>query len=107
MGVDATGMKTRMRLRWPSGGGVCPVEHNGKTCQQLWTGEVWPLDGSLLMGDFSVALFQPHFMLFSEKNRMKVHTNQWLLTMPQPPGSSALLVNQSWPLSFGAKREGC
>src|SRR4029434_8634371 len=23
-------MKTRMRLRWPSGGGVCPVEHNGK-----------------------------------------------------------------------------
>ena len=30
IGVDATRMKTRMRLRWPSGGGVCPVEHNGK-----------------------------------------------------------------------------
>jgi hypothetical protein len=23
-------------------------------------------------------------MLFSEKNRMKVHKNQWLLTMPYP-----------------------
>src|SRR5215471_628174 len=31
MGVDATGMKTRMRLREPSGGGVCRAEHNGRT----------------------------------------------------------------------------
>jgi len=29
------------------------------------------------MGDFSVVLFRPTFMLFSEKNRMKVHKNQW------------------------------
>ena len=52
-GVDATGMKTWMRLRWPSGGGVCRAEHNGKKCQKLWKGEVLPLDGSLLMGGFS------------------------------------------------------
>src|SRR5215471_1514300 len=51
MGVDATGMKTGMRRRWPSGGGVCRAEHNGKKCQKLWKGEVLPLDGSLLMGD--------------------------------------------------------
>jgi hypothetical protein len=36
------------------------------------------------MGDFSVVLFRPNFVLFSEKNRMKVHKNQWLLTMPYP-----------------------
>jgi hypothetical protein len=34
--------------------------------------------------DFSVVLFRPTFMLISEKNRMKVHKNQWLLTMPYP-----------------------
>jgi hypothetical protein len=34
--------------------------------------------------DFSVVLFRPTFMLFFEKNRMKVHTNQWLLTLPYP-----------------------
>ena len=43
-----------------------------------------PLDGSLLMGDFSVVLFRSDFMLFSEKNHMKAHTNQWVLTMPYP-----------------------
>jgi hypothetical protein len=32
---------------------VCRAEHNGKKCQKLWRGEVLPLDGSLLMGDFS------------------------------------------------------
>ena len=36
------------------------------------------------MGDFSVVLFRSDFMLFSEKNRMKAHTNQWVLTMPYP-----------------------
>jgi hypothetical protein len=45
------GMKTRMRLRPPIGGGVCRAEHNGKKYQKLWKGEVLPLDGSLLMGD--------------------------------------------------------
>jgi hypothetical protein len=34
--------------------------------------------------DFSVVLFRSDFMLFSEKNRMKVHKNQWVLTMPCP-----------------------
>src|SRR5262245_18266587 len=59
MGVDATGMKTRMRLRWPSGGGVYQVEHNGKKCQKLWKGEVLPLDGSLLT-------LQRHFGVLSK-----------------------------------------
>src|SRR4029453_17768025 len=78
------GMKTRMRLRWPIGGGVCLSERNGKKCQKLWKGEVLPLDRSLLMGDFSVVLFRSDCRLFSEKNRMKAHINQWLLTMPYP-----------------------
>ena len=34
--------------------------------------------------DFSVVLFRSDFTLFSEKNRMKVHKNQWVLTMPYP-----------------------
>jgi hypothetical protein len=34
--------------------------------------------------DFSVVLFRSDFMLFSEKNCMKVHKNQWVLTMPCP-----------------------
>jgi len=35
--------------------------------------------------DFSVVLLRPTFMLFSEKNYMKVHKNQWLLTVSSPP----------------------
>jgi len=34
--------------------------------------------------DFSVVLFRSDCRLFSEKNRMKAHINQWLLTMPYP-----------------------
>ena len=34
--------------------------------------------------DFSVVLFRSDFMLFSEKNHMKAHKNQWVLTMPCP-----------------------
>ena len=86
--ADAMGMKTRMRLRWPIGGGVCRAEHNGKKCQKLWRGEVLPLDGSLLMGDFSVVLFRPNFMLVSEEYLMKSHKNQWflpLLSLPELP----------------------
>src|SRR5216683_3352866 len=55
--ADAIAMKTRMRLRSPIGGGVCLAEHNGKKCQKLCTGEVLPLDRSLLMGDVSPALW--------------------------------------------------
>jgi hypothetical protein len=40
------------------------------------------------MGDFSVVLFRPHFMLFSEKNHMKVHKNQCLSNLLSPPDSS-------------------
>ena len=51
--ADATIMKTRMRLRSHIGGGVCLSERNEKKCQKLCTGDVLPLDRSLLMGDFS------------------------------------------------------
>jgi hypothetical protein len=34
--------------------------------------------------DFSVVLFRSDCRLFSEKNRMKAHTNQWVLTVPYP-----------------------
>ena len=37
-----------------------------------------------LASDFSVELFRSDFMLFSEKNRMKIHNNQWVLTMLYP-----------------------
>jgi hypothetical protein len=36
------------------------------------------------MGDFSVVLFRSYCRLFSEKNRVKMHTNQWVLTVPYP-----------------------
>jgi len=36
------------------------------------------------MGDFSVVRFRLYFTLFSEKNRMKLHKNQRLLTMSYP-----------------------
>ena len=35
--------------------------------------------------DFSVVLFRSDFVLFSEKNYMKAHRNQWVWTMPYPP----------------------
>jgi SAM-dependent methyltransferase len=35
--------------------------------------------------DFSVVLFRSDFALVSEKNRMKVHKNQWIGTMSYPP----------------------
>jgi hypothetical protein len=74
--ADATIMKTRMRLRSHIGGGVCLSERNEKKCQKLCKGDVLPLDRSLLMGDFSVVLFRPNFMLASEEHPMKVHKNQ-------------------------------
>src|SRR5262249_21481509 len=64
-------------------------------CQKLWTGEVWPLDGSLLMGDFSVVLFRPHCMLASEEHPMKAHKNQRLLTLPT--GSPTAVTHRRLP----------
>jgi hypothetical protein len=34
------------------------------------------------MGGFSVVLLRPNFMLASEEHLMKMHKNQWLLTLP-------------------------
>ena len=44
--------------------------------------------------DYSVVLLRPTFMLFSEKNYMKVHKNQWLLTVPSPPAIPCGGTNQ-------------
>src|SRR5215467_3472692 len=40
----------------------------------------------IFMADFSVVLFQPKFMLFSEKNHVKAPKNQWVWIMPYLPG---------------------
>jgi hypothetical protein len=37
------------------------------------------------MGDFSVVLFQPNFMLVSEGYLMKTRKNQWLVSLLSPP----------------------
>jgi hypothetical protein len=47
-------------------------------------GEVYRLNAHYLHTDFSVVLFRPNFMLFSEKNRMKAHKNQRLLATLSP-----------------------
>jgi hypothetical protein len=36
------------------------------------------------MGDFSVVLFRPNFMLAFEEHPVKVHKNQWLSTCYLP-----------------------
>ena len=48
----------------------------------------------VLIGDFSVVLFQPHFMLISEEHPMKMHTNQWLLTTLSPTDIPCGATNQ-------------
>ena len=44
--------------------------------------------------DFSVVLFRPNCMLASEEHPMKVHKNQWLLTLPSPPDIPCEATNQ-------------
>jgi hypothetical protein len=82
-----------MRLRWPSEGGV-PSGTQRKKHQKLCEGEVLPLDRSLLMGDFSVVLFRPDYMLASEEYPMKVHKNQWLPTLLSSPDLPCGATNQ-------------
>jgi hypothetical protein len=50
------------------------------------------------MGDFSVVLFRPNFMLASEEYPMKVHTNQWLLTPLSPLISLGELRTKAHPI---------
>jgi hypothetical protein len=95
--ADATIMKTRMCLRSHIGGGVCRAERNEKKCQKLCKGDVLPLDRSLLMGDFSVVLFQAHFMLSSKKHPVKVHKNQWLVNLLSPTDILCGATNQGTP----------
>ena len=47
--------------------------------------------------DFSVVLFRSDFMLASEAHSMKVHKNQWLLTLPSPPDLPYGAMNQGTP----------
>jgi hypothetical protein len=49
------------------------------------------------MGDFSVVLFRSDFVLFSEMNHMKMHMNQWLLTLPSLPDLPCGATNQGTP----------
>jgi hypothetical protein len=49
-----------------------PIGTQRKKCQQLWKGEVLPLDGSLLMGGFSVPCVRPVFMRLSRSPPVKV-----------------------------------
>ena len=54
-----------------------PIGTQRKKCQKLWQGEVLPLDGSLLMGDFSDVSFQQASMRISGRYHMKVlHTQE-------------------------------
>ena len=46
------------------------------------------------MGDFSVVLFRPNFMLASEEHAMKTHKNQWLLNLLSPPAIPCGATNQ-------------
>ena len=46
--------------------------------------EVYGSETGKKESDFSVVLFRSYCRLFSEKNRVKVHTNQWVLTVPYP-----------------------
>ena len=46
------------------------------------------------MGDFSVVLFRPHFMLASEEHPMKVHKNQGFSNLLSPTDILCGATNQ-------------
>jgi hypothetical protein len=55
------------------------------------------------MGDFSVVLFRPNFMLAFEEYLMKAHKNQWLLNLLFPPDIPWGATNQgTHPRVWGA-----
>src|SRR5256714_10962625 len=49
------------------------------------------------VSDFSVVLFQPHFMLASKKHPMKVHKNQRLVSLLSPTDILCGATNQGTP----------
>jgi hypothetical protein len=53
----------------------------------------------VILPDFSVVLFRSDFVLFSEKNHVKVLKNQRVWTMPYPPErlSGATSTGQTTP----------
>ena len=51
--------------------------------------------------DFSVVLFRSDFVLVSEKNHMKVHTNQWIGTMSYPPERLAGVTSRGQTMAPG------
>ena len=56
--ADTTRKKTGMRLR-PQVGGGCQAGRHGKKLSKVVQGEVWPLDRSLLMGEFPILTYDP------------------------------------------------
>jgi hypothetical protein len=50
------------------------------------------------MGDFSVVLFRPNFMLASEEHLMKMHKNQWVSNLLSPPAIPCGATNQGTPM---------
>ena len=51
--------------------------------------------------DFSVVLFRSDFVLFSEKNHVKVHTNQWIVAMSYPPERLAGVTRRGQTMAPG------
>ena len=69
----------------PLPGGKIGEAGTGKTdYRHLWRWSGIKCEEQLKGPDFSVVLFRSDFVLFSEKNHMKAHTNQWLWTMTYP-----------------------
>jgi hypothetical protein len=54
--------------------------------------------------DFSVVLFRSDYMLVSEKNHMKSHKNQRVLTMPCPPELLAGATHRSQNIAPAAQK---
>ena len=54
--------------------------------------------------DFSVVLFRSDFVLFSERNHMKVLKNQWLYTMPYPSERLPRATRRGHPMAPEAQR---
>ena len=54
--------------------------------------------------DFSVVLLRSDFVLFSEKNHMKVLQNQWVWTMPCPSERLARAIRRGHTMAPEAQR---
>ena len=53
---------------------------------------------AVLCPDFSVVLLRSDFVLVSEKNHVKMHKNQWLLTPLSPLDIPCRAKTQAYPM---------